>query len=237
MELLLCGAQHLGLKLDNHQLQAFQVYYEELMAWNRRLNLTKITEYEEVQVRHFLDSLTCLLVLQNHRPTAKIVDVGTGAGFPGLPIKIALPEARLTLLEATRKKAGFLEHLVERLGLAEVRVVWARAEEAGHDPAHRERYDVALARAVSELAVLAEYALPFCQVGGLFVAQKGAEVAQEIEAAQGAITTLGGHLQRVKRVKLPGLDQPRSLVVIEKRASTPEKYPRRPGLPAKRPLR
>ena len=244
MRLLFDAARDLGLMLRAEHLRAFQVYYEELIAWNERVNLTAITDYEEVQIKHFLDSLSCLLAIDelpsaiSHMPSAKVIDVGTGAGFPGLPIKIIRPEVRLTLLESVGKKTDFLKHVVERLGLDGVEVVRGRAEEFGRKPAHRERYDIALARALAGLPVLVEYALPFCRVGGVFIAQKGAEeIEEEIEAAQKAMATLGGRLRQVIRVQLPTLDRPRHLIVMEKVAPTPTKYPRRPGIPAKRPIK
>jgi 16S rRNA (guanine527-N7)-methyltransferase len=241
MKLLAESARHLGLRLNENHLRAFEIYYGELVAWNEKFNLTAITDYDQVQIKHFLDSLTCLLAVRGRaldlgRPT-RAIDIGAGAGFPGLPIKIVCPDLRLTLLEATGKKVGFLEHMVSRLGLAGVEVIKGRAEELGRDVAHRECYDMALARAVAELPVLVEYALPFCRLGGLFVAQKGAEGDAEARAAEGAIATLGGVLRRIVSLELPNLTEPRSLVVIEKVAPAPEKYPRRPGIPSKRPIK
>ncbi len=242
MKLLSEGARLMGLELNEEHLGAFEIYYRELVAWNEKFNLTAITDYDQVQIKHFLDSLTCLLADEDFTRTicqqrgVRAIDVGAGAGFPGLPLKIVCPGLRLTLLEATGKKVGFLEHIVSRLGLVGVEVIKGRAEELGRDAAHRERYDLALARAVAELPVLVEYALPFCRLGGLFVAQKGAEGDAEAKAAEGAIATLGGALRRIVHLELPHLAEARSLVVIEKIAPTPEKYPRRPGIPSKRPL-
>jgi 16S rRNA (guanine527-N7)-methyltransferase len=251
MRLLLKGAQQLGLNLTNEHLQAFQVYYEELVAWNAKFNLTAITEYEQVQVRHFLDSLSCARALVGTEyllPTAArgtglrlvrpitCVDVGSGAGFPGLPLKIVLPRLRLTLLEATGKKATFLERIVERLGLEEVKVIKGRAEELGRMGGHREYYELVLARAVAELPALAEYLLPLCRLGGLCIAQKGAQAQVEVASAQTALSILGGSLRRVIPVELTGLAEARHLVVLEKTARTPEKYPRRSGIPTKHPL-
>jgi len=212
------------------------------VAWNEKFNLTAITDYDQVQIKHFLDSLTCLLADEGFTRTIcqqsgiRAIDVGAGAGFPGLPLKIVCPGLQLTLLEATGKKVGFLEHSVSRLGLEGVEVIKGRAEELGRDAAHRERYDLALARAVAELPVLVEYALPFCRLGGFFVAQKAADGDAEAKAAEGAIATLGGILRRIVHLELPHLAEPRSLAVIEKIAPTPEKYPRRPGTPSKRPI-
>lgn len=253
MELLREGARALGLCLSAEHVQAFQIYYRELNAWNRRFNLTTVTRCEDVQLKHFLDSLTCLVALPT--PGAErgpglpdvvpltgrdspllCVDVGSGAGFPGLPLKIMRPALQMTLLESSRKKVAFLEHLVQCLSLTGVELLWARAEEAGQDAHHRERYDVALARAVADLAVLVEYCLPLCRKGGYLIAQKGADIEAELARAMSAIHLLGGSLAEVKSLRLPGLNEPRSLVLIEKVEHTPAKYPRRPGMPAKRPL-
>ena len=243
MNLLLESARLMGVELNQKHLSAFEIYYRELVAWNEKFNLTTITDYDQVQIKHFLDSLTCLLADEGltraicQQPGVKTIDVGAGAGFPGLPLKIVCPGLQLTLLEATGKKVGFLEHVVSRLELTGVKVIKGRAEELGRDAGHRESYDLALARAVAELPVLVEYALPFCRLGGLFVAQKGAEADAETREAEGAVATLGGTLRHIVSLELPGLAEPRSLVVIEKIAPTPEKYPRRPGIPSKRPLR
>ena len=241
MQRLVEGASALGLSLTVEQQAAFQAYYEELVAWNQMFNLTAITDYEQVQIRHFLDSLSCLLALELRlalgRPEARMIDVGTGAGFPGIPLKLVCPAVRLTLLEATGKKGTFLEHVVGRLALRRVTVVSARAEDLAHDPTHREQYDVALARAVADLPVVVEYTLPFCKVGGWVIAQKGEAGAAEAWSAQKAIALLGGELRQVMPVELPGLPEDRSLVVIEKVSPTAAAYPRRPGIPAKRPLR
>jgi 16S rRNA (guanine527-N7)-methyltransferase len=240
MQRLIDGANALGLHLTEAQQAAFQIYYEELVAWNQRFNLTAITEYEQVQIRHFLDSLSCLVAeevrLTLNRPDVRMIDVGAGAGFPGVPLKLICPGTRLTLLEATGKKVTFLEHIVERLGLRRVTTIKARAEELAHDPAHREQYNLALARAVAELPVVVEYSLPFCKIGGWVVAQKGAAGAAEAWRAEPAITLLGGELRRVIPLELPGLPEDRSLVLIEQVGPTPSTYPRRPGIPAKRPL-
>jgi 16S rRNA (guanine527-N7)-methyltransferase len=244
------GARHLGLRLSAEHLARFQRYYEELVEWNQRFNLTTVTGYEEVQRRHFLDSLTCLLALPgwSHDVTGSqlpficrpqpwlCLDVGAGAGFPGLPLKIVCPELRLTLLEATRKKVEFLLHVVEDLGLEGVEVIWDRAEALGQNPRYRERYDVVVARAVAEMAVLGEFCLPFCRIGGRFVAQKGPEASRETEAGAAALERLGGVVRELREMALPGQREQRVLVVIDKVGPTPAAYPRRPGIPAKRPL-
>jgi 16S rRNA (guanine527-N7)-methyltransferase len=239
MEPLIAGAHELGITLTEHHLTAFEICYRELVDWNRRFNLTAITDREGVLVRHFLDSLSCLQALPSAELAsgARVIDVGTGAGFPGLPLKIVCPEMRLTLLEATRKKVTFLEHIVHVLGLQEAEVVHGRAEELGRNAAHRERYDWALARAVAEMPTLVEYLLPLVRVGGAALAQKGEEAAAEVHGADASIMTLGGRVRQLVPVELRGLAETRYLVVVDKVAATSEKYPRRPGVAQKRPLR
>jgi len=240
MQRLIDGARALGLSLTAEQQAAFQVYYEELVAWNQEFNLTAVTDYEQVQIRHFLDSLSCLLAEEVRaalgRPETQAIDIGSGAGFPGIPLKLVCTRSRFTLLEATGKKVGFLEHLIARLGLRGIAALKGRAEVMGQDPAHRERYNVGLARAVADLAVVAEYALPLCKIGGWVLAQKGETGAGEAWTAEKAIRLLGGELRRVLPVELTGLPENRSLVLIEKVAPTPAAYPRRAGIPGKRPL-
>ncbi len=232
------GASKLGLSLDSRQLEQFQTYYRELISWNQRMNLTRITEYEEVQIKHFLDSLTVTLALK--QPTGgnslRLIDVGTGAGIPGLPLKILLPDIRLVLLDATAKKATFLYHIRDRLGLEDVEVVVGRAEEVAHQTEYRERFDVVLSRGVAPLATLVELTLPFCTIGGSFIAQKKGEIEPELSQATKAISILGGNLREVKKIELEEFTDERYLVIIDKITVTPEKYPRRPGIPAKRPL-
>lgn len=236
MERLTAGAKALGVVLTPSQIAAFDRYREELLAWNRRVNLTAITRPEEVEVKHFLDSLSILLAVPGGlRAGARVLDVGTGGGFPGVPLKVACPDIRLTLLDSVQKKAEFLRHLVRVLGLADVQVVTDRAEARARDAAFREGFDLVVARAVAELAVLAELTLPFCALGGKAVLGKKSDLAEEIERASPAIDLLGGRLRDVLPVDLPGLTG-RVLVVLEKVHPTPGDYPRRPGLPEKRPL-
>lgn len=240
MDRLIAGAIALGISLSDAQLATFDAYYHALLAWNEKFNLTAITSFQEVQTRHFVDSLSVLRVDEARhalaRPGAAAIDVGAGAGFPGLPLKIVFPTLRLTLLESTGKKVTFLEHVIARLELNDTRAIKARAEELAHDPDHRGSYDVALARAVADMAVLAEYTLPFLRAGGWLVAQKGEGAAAEASAAAGAIETLGGKLRRVVPVDLPDLPATYALVAVEKVSATPKDYPRRPGVPSKRPL-
>lgn len=240
MDILIQGARQLGLVLNRAQVEAFDRLYRLLVEWNERFNLTAITEYDQVQIRHFLDSLSCVPMLRGlARPERPLtcIDVGSGAGFPGLPIKIYCPQIDMTLLEATGKKVEFIEFAVQQLGLKRARAIKGRAEELGQMPEHRERYDVVVARAVAELPVLVEYLLPLCRLGGLVIAFKGASAQEEVQAAGYAISLLGGQLKKVVPVELLGLAETRNLVLIDKVARTPDTYPRRPGMPAKRPLR
>jgi 16S rRNA (guanine527-N7)-methyltransferase len=222
-----------GLSLDARQLDQFASYSDELRRWNARVNLTAIADEREIATRHFLDSLRCALSWGAHPDS--LIDIGTGAGFPGLPLKILRPALHLTLVESIEKKAAFLRHVVATLGLGDVEIVVARAESVGRDPAQREQYAIATARAVAELRVLAEYCLPLCRLGGRFLAPKGAQIAGEVERALPAIARLGGGPPTVEAVDIPGLER-RSLVIIEKSALTPAQYPRAVGMPLKRPL-
>lgn len=230
------GAQQFNLTLSEGQLEAFECYSQELLSWNQRVNLTRITEPKEVVVKHFLDSLSIYLVLQTLSSSLTLIDVGSGAGFPGLPLKIVLPELRLTLLEAVGKKMAFLQHLVKELSLTNVTFLTVRAEEAGQMPSQREQYDVAVARAVASLPILAEYTLPLIKVGGSVILQKGQHPAEEIRQAANALGILGGKVREIMPVSVPGLEAARHLVVIQKKKPTPQQYPRRPGLPAKKPI-
>ena len=237
METLAQGAGEAGVFLTGEQLDQFEMYYQELARWNRRVNLTSITGYQEVQVGHFLDSLTvCLAALECLSSSSRVVDVGAGGGFPGLPLKLGFPGIHLVLLDSVGKKAAFLEHLVSLLALDGVEVLTGRAEDLAHRPELRESFDLALARGLARLPVLLEYSLPFCRVGGKTVAHKHGGLDEEMKGAQRALEALGGRLGAVVPVQVTGLTDDRVLVVVEKVAATPERYPRRPGTPAKRPL-
>jgi len=238
MEKLNYGAIKLGLQLSSRQLEQFDIYYQELLDWNRRLNLTAITGYESVQIKHFLDSLTVILAWQQpiSNMASRLIDVGSGAGLPGIPLKILWPEVRLTLLDSTAKKAAFLHNLKQKLGLDDVEIVVGRAEEVAHDPHYREKFDVVLSRAVAPLPTLVELTLPFGAIGGRFIAQKKGFIDSEISRAGEAISLLGGNLREVKRVNLEEFTDERWLVLIDKVSPTSGQYPRRPGIPSKRPL-
>ena len=237
MDLLASGASELGLKLSPAQLSQFDLYYRELADWNQRVNLTSITEHGAVQIKHFLDSLTvCLTYPQGMPPGLRIVDIGAGGGFPGLPLKLALPDTQLLLVESVGKKARFLEHLVDLLSLADVEVMTGRAEELAHVPELRQSFDLALGRGVARMRVLLEYTLPFCAVGGRLVVLNHQRVQQEIPGAAKALEALGGRMGEIYPVDIDGLTDDRVVLVVEKVHATPDRYPRNPGIPAKRPL-
>lgn len=224
-----------GLSLTPAQLDQFDRYLALLLDWNERLNLTAVRDPLGIQQRHFLDSLSCALVTGNLRGR-RLIDVGTGAGFPGLPLKILYPRLRLTLVESVAKKTDFLLAAAAELGLDDVVVLAERAETLGQSTAHREQYDWAVARGVAEMRVLAEYLLPLCRVGGHMLAQKGAGAEAETAVAATAIRTLGGGAPEFRTVQLPGRETPHFLVIVPKLAATPVAYPRRVGVPGKRPL-
>ena len=237
METLAQGAGAAGVFLTREQLDQFETYYQELARWNRRMNLTSITGYQEVQVGHFLDSLTvCLAAPESLSSCSRVVDVGAGGGFPGLPLKLAFPGIHLVLLDSVGKKAAFLEHLVSLLELDGVEVLTGRAEALAHRPELRESFDLALARGLARLPVLLEYSLPFCRMGGKTVAHKHGNLDAELKSAGRALEALGGSLRSEVQVQVTGLTDNRVLVVVEKVAATPERYPRRTGVPAKQPL-
>jgi len=227
--------QKLGLRLSPRQIEAFTRYEQLLLEWNQRLNLTAIHSPEMIRIKHFLDSLTCLLAMSESIPQ-RLVDVGSGAGFPGLPLKIACPSLELTLIEAIGKKAAFCQTVVEELGLNRVSVLSSRVEAVAHLPQHREQYDWALARAVANLPTLVEYLLPLVRVGGAAIAMKGESAPGEVQQAEHAIALLGGQVRKLVPVHLPQVAEDRYLVIIDKIAATPPPYPRRAGIPEKRPL-
>lgn len=236
MEKLIRAAQDLfGIHLTGRQVVALMTFERELLTWNEKVNLTAIRDAESIRLKHFLDSFSCVLAWKG-RPPARLVDVGTGAGFPGLPLKILYPSMHLTLVESVGKKAAFCRHIVETLKLTNVEVLAARAEEVGRLPAHREQYDWAVARAVANLPILSEYLLPLVRVGGYMLAQKGASGPAEAAKAGHAIKVLGGSVKQLIGVRIPGVDEDRYLLVVEKIAATPKTYPRKPGIPAKKPL-
>ncbi len=239
LTLLAKGLQEMGLEADSNRLRLFETYRDELIRWNQRVNLTSIVDPVEMEKRHFLDSLTLLYALPDGTASGagiSIIDVGSGAGFPGIPVKLLLPETRVTLLEATGKKANFLSHIVSLLGLNGVEVLHGRAEDVARLPAYREQYDVAVARAVAALPTLAELCLPFVRVGGQFVALKKGDLETEVGSARKALHALGGGEARLIAVPLEQLSDGRYLVCSNKLCRTPDAYPRHAGAPFKRPL-
>jgi 16S rRNA (guanine527-N7)-methyltransferase len=239
MKNLIAGAVKLGIKLNAGQVNQFELYYQELIEWNKKFNLTAITDYHEVQIKHFLDSLTVTLTLTREeleKPDFNVIDIGTGAGFPGVPLKILHTHTKLVLVESTAKKAAFLHHIIRKLELDNVEVVNSRAEEIAHSPLYREQFALVVSRALASLPTLVELALPFCRIGGEFVAQKKGEFDQEIIRANKAVAIMGGKLDQVKKVVLEEFRDERYLVIIDKIYPTPDKYPRRPGIPRRRPI-
>ena len=239
-EALRNGLEALQIELDEVQQEKLLDFGAMLLAENEKQNLTAVRDPREVVSRHFLDSLAPLSVPAAKErlcvPGTRLIDVGTGAGFPGIPLAIALPELSCTLLDSLQKRIAFLENVTETLGLSNANLLSARAEDAAKDPEHREAYDLATSRAVADLAVLSEYCLPFVRIGGAFLAYKGADCTEETERAANALQILGGAAPRVETYPIPELEGLHTLLLIEKTGPTPEKYPRRAGVPTKRPL-
>lgn len=241
--LLQQGCQQLGFTLTEGQCAQFELFYRELVEWNQKLNLTAITEYQEVQTKHFLDSLVGLPILAEAvgeslpltRPL-HCIDVGTGAGFPGIPLKIAMPRLRWTLMDGTGKKVQFLSQLVAKLGLDQVSIVQGRAEELGKESAYRAQFDLVTARAVAPLNTLVEYLLPLVRRDGWAMIYKGASAPQEFMEARQAIELLGGETVRLAPVQVPFLEEKRFILLIKKVRPTPNLYPRAQGLARKKPL-
>ena len=225
----------LGVTLSDKQIQQFIRYYEMLVEWNEVMNLTAITEYDEVMKKHFVDSLS---LIQTFDVTKKVsvIDVGTGAGFPGLALKIAYPNMKVTLLDSLNKRINFLNAVIEELGLTDVETVHGRAEDFAKPGKMREKFDLCVSRAVANLTTLSEYCLPFVKVGGEFISYKSEKITEEMENAKRAISILGGKFDRSKDFNLPDSDIYRNLVVIKKVKETPKKFPRKAGLPSKEPL-
>ena len=227
--------QSLGIEITAPQINTFATFENLLLEWNEKFNLTAITDPEEIHIKHFFDSLTCLRVIQNGG-IFSMIDIGTGAGFPGIPLKIMIPDMKLILVESSQKKVEFCQVVVEKLNLANTSVVAARAEDLGKDPQFREKFDWAVARAIAELPVLAEYLLPFVKIGGKALAMKGADVEEETQKASHAVAFLGGEISEGVRLNLPEGCGERTLIVLNKVSTTPDAYPRRAGMPTKKPI-
>lgn len=235
MDFLETAQQRFGSPAADEMRAGFELLESTLLDWNTRVNLTAITDPQEVRLRHFLDSLSLLPYL-GETSGKRLIDVGTGAGFPGLPLAMVRPDLQVTLLEATGKKLAFIDEVAQLLKLKNARTLHARAEEAGQMPGERESYEYVTARAVARLPVLAEYLLPLARVGGLCIAMKGETAIQEAQDARRALATLGGALRGIEEVELPGVEGRHYLVLIDKVRPSPAEYPRRPGLPNRSPL-
>lgn len=229
------GCRELGITLDEIQKKQFTDFYEYLVEKNKVMNLTGITEFQEVLVKHFLDSLACVKAVDMSR-IKRIMDIGTGAGFPGVPLKIAFPHLEACLLDSLKKRVNFLEETFQMLKLENITAIHGRAEEYAKNKQYRETYDLCVSRAVSNLATLSEYCLPYVKTGGCFISYKSGTVQEEVEQAQKAVKILGGKIQDVVYFQLPDSEIQRSLVVIEKIKATPGRYPRKAGTPLKKPL-
>ena len=229
------GCRQMGISLTEEQTEQFMLYYEKLIEVNRVMNLTAITEFEDVMRKHFLDSLT-LVKAADIKNVKRVLDLGTGAGFPGIPLKIAFPDTEFVLLDSLNKRVKFLHNIIELCRLKKIQAVHGRAEELAGKKEYRESFDLCVSRAVANLSSLSEYCLPYVEKGGLFVSYKSGNIQEELEAAGYAIQILGGRIKDTVKFKLPGSDMDRSLVVIEKIRETPARYPRRAGIPSKEPL-
>ncbi len=234
-ETLLKGMLELGIKLTEEQTGQFVRYYGLLVETNKHLNLTTITGEREVAAKHFIDSVTCFQA-GCFQDFGDLLDVGTGAGFPGIPIKICRPEIKITLVETLKKRVKFLNEVIEALNLKSIRAIHIRAEDLARTMGFKEKYERVVARAVAGMPVLAEYCLPPLKVGGFFLAMKGPGVEKELLAAEKAIAIMGGKIDQILKIRLPVVGDKRTLVVIRKLEPTPEKYPRRAGIPLKKPL-
>lgn len=234
--LLQTGALELGVNLGKNEVLLYVKYLDILLEWNKKINLTSITDPEEVVLKHFLDSIAAVPYLEK-KESLRIMDIGTGAGFPGVPVKIACPEADMVLLDSLKKRITFLNHLIEELGLAGIKAIHGRAEDLCRQEGFREAFDVVTSRAVANLTVIAELCLPFVKVGGVFIAYKGPRAREEVEESKGALEILGGSLRKMITITLPKSRDERNLIFIAKEKETPEKYPRKAGIPEKRPLK
>lgn len=225
----------LGITLTDIQKQQFEQFYELLVEWNKVMNLTGITEYEEVNEKHFIDSLSLVKAIEVNE-VETVIDIGTGAGFPGIPLKIVFPHLKVVLLDSLNKRINFLNTVITELDLKEIKTIHGRAEDYAKQSEYREEFDLCVSRAVANLSTLSEYCLPYVKVGGMFIPYKSGEIDEEIQQAGNAISILGGKIDNVIKFQLPGTEVNRSFVKINKIKNTGKKYPRKAGLPSKEPL-
>lgn len=224
-----------GITLSDEQMKQYEVYFNTLVEWNEKMNLTAITQKEEVYLKHFYDSVSAAFYFDFNQPLT-ICDVGAGAGFPSIPLKIAFPGIQVTIVDSLNKRINFLEHLAQELGLKNMQFVHDRAETFGKNPAHREKYQLVMARAVARLSVLSELCLPLAQIGGTFIAMKGGQAEEELQSGKKALAVLGGKLSSVHSFKLPVEESERNILIVHKEKKTPKQYPRKPGTPNKTPI-
>lgn len=230
------GALAFDISLDDGQIQQFLAYKESLLEWNDKINLTAIVDDYEIIIKHFIDSLSCLSTGKFFHGCT-MIDVGTGAGFPGIPIKIARTDIKVTLMDSLNKRIQFLNHVIETTGIKDINAIHSRAEDLGNQKVYREKYDIVVSRAVANLAVLAEYCMPFVKVGGYLISMKGSDVDTELQQAKNAVKILGGEIETISNIVLPETDIKHSLIIIKKIQQCPTKYPRKAGKPSKEPLK
>ncbi|AEY68208.1 16S rRNA (guanine(527)-N(7))-methyltransferase RsmG [Clostridium sp. BNL1100] len=232
-ELLIKGLTHYKTEISDTQVEQFEKYMELLKEWNKKINLTAIEDDREIVIKHFIDSISIVPYISNEN--IKIIDVGTGAGFPGIPLKIVNPKNDITLLDSLDKRIKFLNEVINAVNITQISAIHGRAEDFGANPVYREKYDIAVARAVSNLPVLLEYCLPFVKINGIFIAMKGSNT-EEFDNCNKALDILGGKIEKIEKMELPFTNIERNVVVVRKFRQTPTKYPRKAGKPSKEPL-